>query len=197
MNQITDTANKLKDFVMSNKLTTGLVLVILILLIIILSRKENFEGMTEGVVMMAEYPAAFAEAVIPDFVKDVVYDNYFVKASGMVSPDAAPMTQLELPAHTATVPIDIGNGLAVHAEVQVPSQTSSVPAQTPMILPMPEKTDTLVAAQTVQIPAQSGIVPGKVEGSDATVAVPVDIPAQVITIPEQMAHVPVVEPFRM
>lgn len=196
MNQYFEQAS---TFVKSNPMTVGGVLagIIIIILIIILKTMDGFDGMVSGLKEYAEYPATFAESIVPEFVKDVVYDNYFTKSSETVMPYKVDIPQLELPTHTATVPIDIGNGMAVEAKVQIPAQTVNVQSQVPVSLPEAQKTDVLVSAQQVQIPAQTGIIPGAIDGSSQVMTVPVDIPAQLVSIPEQMAIIPVMEPFRM
>lgn len=197
MNQLFDQAS---TFVKTNPMTVGIALTAvlgLIILIIVLSSMDTFEGMISGLKEYAEYPATFAEAIVPDFVKESVYDNYFVKSTETVKPYQVDISQLELPTHTATVPIDIGNGMAVEAKVQIPAQTVSVPSQVPITLPEAQKTDVVVTAQQVQIPAQTGIIPGAIDGSSDVMKVQVDIPAQVVSIPEQNAIIPTMEPFRM
>lgn len=201
MNSIVDTIKvapmKAVDLIMKNPLAIVLILVIIALSIALMMKKENFEGMVEGLQLLAEYPATFAEKLVSSDVKGVSYENYFLPATNMVEPSSAVSTQLELPSHQATVKVDIGNGLAVDAKVQVPSQTVDVPSQAPMVIPEAKMTDVTVAAQTVQIPAQTGAMPATVEGTDKSVIVPVTIPAQVVSIPEQKAVVPVIEPFSM
>lgn len=196
MNQYFEKASTL---VKSDPIFVGGILIgfFIIILIIILASMDGFDGMVEGLKEYAEYPATFAESIVPEFVKDVVYDNYFTKSSETVLPYQVDIPQLELPTHTATVPIDIGNGMAVEAKVQIPAQTINVGSQVPVTLPEAQKTDVLVSAQQVQIPAQTGIIPGKIEGSSQVMTIPVDIPAQVVSIPEQKAIIPTMEPFRM
>jgi uncharacterized iron-regulated membrane protein len=201
MNAIVDTIKvapkKVMDLVIKHPMATILLLVIIALSIALLMKKENFDGMVEGLQLLAEYPATFAEKLVSGDVKGVSYENYFLPATEKVEPSSAPATQLELPSHEATVKVDIGNGLAVDAKVQVPAQTVAIPSQDPMVIPEAKMTDVTVAAQTVQIPAQTGAMPATVEGSDMSVIVPVSIPAQVVSIPEQKAVVPVIEPFSM
>jgi hypothetical protein len=199
MDQVNKITNQVQSFVMANPIPVAgvLFLIIFILVIVLLSKMEGFEGVTEGLRLFAEYPAAFAEAVVPEFIKETVYDNYFTKNTEEVKPNEVPMSQLELPTHSVTVPIDIGNGLSVNADIQVPSQTVTVPTQIPVTLPTASVSDVAVSAQSVQIPAQSGIIPGAIDGTGAVVSVPVDIPAQIVQIPAQNAVVPVMEPFRM
>jgi hypothetical protein len=174
-----------------------IIAVILIIVLYIFLKKDSFDGMVQGEKSYAEFPASFVDAIVPGFIKDVVYDNYFTKSSENIVPYGLPISQLELPTHSVTVPIDIGNGMAVNAKVQVPAQTVELTSQVPVSVPEPQKTDVLVSAQQVQIPAQTGIIPGKVEGSSQVLTVPVEIPAQVVNIPEQNAVIPTMEPFRM
>lgn len=196
MNQMFD---QVSTIVKSNPMLVGgiALAVVVIILIAIFASVDGFDGMVSGLKEYAEYPATFAEAIVPDFVKETVYDNYFVKPTETVKPYQVDISQLELPTHTATVPIDIGNGMAVEAKVQIPAQTVTVPAQVPVTLPEAQKTDVVVTAQEVQIPAQTGIIPGAIDGSTEVMKVQVDIPAQVVSIPEQNAIIPTMEPFRM
>lgn len=200
MNTIVDKvktgAMQIKGLVMANPIVTGLLLVILVLFILVV-KKEDFDGMVEGVKELAEFPAIFAEKLVSGDLKGVVYENYFKPAIEKVMPMEVAGNQLELPSHEATVKVDIGNGMAVDAKVQVPAQTVSVPTQNAQVIPVAKTTDTTVSAQTIQLPAQTGVMPAAVEGSNKSVLVPVSIPAQVVSIPEQQAVVPVVEPFRM
>ena len=174
-----------------------IVAVIIIIVLYIVLKKDGFDGLIEGEKNYANFPSSFVEGIVPGFIKDVVYDNYFTKSSENVVPYGLPISQLELPTHTVTVPIDIGNGMAVNAPVQVPAQTVELKSQVPVSVPEPQKTDVLISAQQVQIPAQSGIIPGKVEGSSQVLTVPVEIPSQVVNIPEQKAVIPTMEPFHM
>lgn len=185
--------------VKSNPMIVGgiLLTIVVIILISVLASMDGFDGMVSGLTEYAEYPATFATTVVPEFIKETVYDNYFTKSSETVKPYQLDIPQLELPTHTATVPIDIGNGMAVEAKVQIPAQTINVSSQVPVTLPEAQKTDVLVSAQEVQIPAQTGIIPGAIDGSSQVMTVQVDIPAQVVSIPEQMAIIPTMEPFRM
>jgi hypothetical protein len=197
MDKVLAVAEKVKKIVMVNPIAYGLGLVCLILLIILLSKREGFDALTEGVVDFAEYPKAFADVILPDFIKDVVYDNYFTKPAEKVEPNTYPSTQLELPSHEATVPIDIGNGLAVNAKVQIPGQTTEVPSQVPVSLPPAQVSDVMVPAQEIKIPAQTGVIPGAIAGSPEVLTVPVTIPEQIVSIPKQNAVIPTIEPFRM
>lgn len=189
-------AMKIKDLAIANPIVVGLLLVILVLFILVV-KKEDFDGMVEGVKELAEFPAIFAEKLVSADIKGIVYENYFKPATEAVMPMEVVGNQLELPSHEATVKVDIGNGMAVDAKVQVPAQTISVPTQDAQVIPEAKMTDTTVSAQTIQLPAQTGMMPAAVEGSDKSVLVPVEIPAQVVSIPEQQAVVPVIEPFRM
>jgi uncharacterized iron-regulated membrane protein len=201
MNDIFDTIKvapkKAIELVMKYPITSLLILVIIALSTALLMKKENFDGMVEGLKLLAEYPATFAEKIVSGDVKGVSYENYFLPTTQKVEPSSDFSNQLELPSHEATVKVDIGNGLAVDAKVQVPAQTVAIPSQDPMVIPQAKQTDVTVAAQTVQIPAQTGAMPATVEGSDKSVIVPVSIPSQVVSIPEQKAVIPVIEPFSM
>jgi hypothetical protein len=198
MEQIKSVAMKVKDIAMMNPLAFGLGVVVFILVIMLMMcPREHFEALTEGVVSLAEYPSVYLESVVSPFVKNEIYDNYFIKPTEIVMPNALPMSQLELPAHTATVPIDIGSGLAANVKVEIPSQTVQVPPQEPAVLPPVQKTDVKVEASQVQLPAQTAIIPVKDSVTKEVVSVPVVVPAQLVSVPSQMAHIPVTEPFRM
>lgn len=197
VNTIKVAPKKAIELIMKHPISTVLVIIIIILSAVLI-KKEHFDGMVEGLKTYAEYPVTFAEKLVSGEAKGISYENYFLPATEKVEPSAGTAsTQLELPQHEATVKVDIGNGLAVDAKVQVPAQTVDVPSQTPIAIPEAKKTDVTVAAQTVQIPAQTGAMPASVEGTDKSVIVPVSIPAQVVSIPEQKAVVPVIEPFSM
>ena len=183
--------------IMSNPRTYALIFLVLLILLIVIFKRESFDGVIAGMKEYAEFPSSFSESILPDFVKDVVYDNYFTKPSEKVMPMEIPSSYLEIPTHTVNVPIDIGNGMAVNANIQVPSQTVDLPAQVPVAIPEPVKTDVVITAQQVQLPAQTGIIPTTVDGSSEILPITVDIPAQVVTIPEQQAIIPSMEPFRM
>jgi hypothetical protein len=89
------------------------------------------------------------------------------------------------------------NGLAVNAKVQIPGQTTEVPAQVPVTLPAAQVSDLIVSAQEVKIPAQTGVIPGSIDGSSEVLSVPVSIPEQIVSISQQNAVIPTIEPFRM
>jgi hypothetical protein len=197
MEQIAQISDKIKKIIMMNPIAYALSLIVVILIIVLLTKKENFDGLVEGVKDYAEYPKTFADVILPDFIKDVVYENYFNKSTETVMPNQYPSTQLELPSHEATVAIDIGNGLAVNAKVQIPGQTTEVPAQVPVTLPAAQVSDLIVSAQEVKIPAQTGVIPGSIDGSSEVLSVPVSIPEQIVSISQQNAVIPTIEPFRM
>lgn len=179
-------ANKVQKIAMKNPLAFALGIIVFILSIVIMAKKENFKGMIAGGHPLAEYPAIFAKKVV-ESAKDIVYDNYFLSEK----------KSIDLPSHTATVNVDIGNGLAVATKVDVPAQKVEIPDATPVAIPTPTKTQVKVASQQIQLPAQVGIEEVKVEGTDESIPVPVSIPAQVVSVREQQAVVPVVEPFSM
>lgn len=181
-----DVANEVQKIVMKNPLAFALGVIVFILSIVIMAKKENFKAMIAGGPPLAQYPAIFAKKVI-EGAKDIVYDNYFLSEK----------KSIDLPAHTATVNVDIGNGMAVATKVEVPAQKVDVPNATPVVIPTPTKTDVKVASQQIQLPAQVGIEEVKVEGTSQTIPVPVSIPSQVVSVPEQKAVIPVVEPFSM
>lgn len=177
---------QVQKIVMQNQIAVLLGVIALIVSIVIMSKKENFTGIVAGSSPLAKYPAAFAKKVI-EGAKDIVYDNYFLSEKKSIA----------LPAHTATVNVDIGNGMAVATKVSVPAQKVEIPDATPIAVPTPATTQVKVAAQKVELPAQVGIIEAKVEGTGESVPVPVSIPAQVVDVPQQKAIIPVIEPFFM
>jgi hypothetical protein len=220
MDQINQGLQKLQNFLATptgTYVVIGIIVVLIILLIV--KSTEGFEGLVEGASSFAEYPKSFSEFILPsasDHIKDIKYENYFVQPTEQVMPNSAPMDQMELqpmdapeqkietPAKTIDIPnlkveapVDLGNGVVAMAKVSVPAQSTEVPAQTPIVMPPMESTNVKVEQQTIEIPAQEGVIPTKIEGSDASVTVPVTIPAQTVVIEEQNSVIPVVEPFRM
>lgn len=220
MDQLNQSLQSLQNFLATptgTYIVIGIILFLIILLIIKFT--EGFEGIVEGASSFADYPKAFTELILPsaaDHIKDIKYENYFVKPTEKVMPNSAPMDQMELqpmehpeqkletPAKKVDIPnlkieapVDLGNGVVAMAKVSVPAQSTEVPAQTPVVMPPTESTNVRVEKQTIEIPAQEGVIPTKIEGSDASVTVPVTIPAQTVEIEEQNSVIPVVEPFRM
>lgn len=106
---------------------------------------------------------------------------------------------IEVPEKKMMVPISIGDGLAVQAEISVPAQQVETPTQQSAVPPSQfEKSDVKIEEQTVTLPAQTGIIPAVVdEASGAVVGIPVSIPEQTVEIKAQDAHVQVMEGFRM
>lgn len=218
MDQVNQTLENIKQFLMSPAgMYTMLAVIIFLIIVLIWKYKEGFEGVVEGLNTFAEYPKTFSEYILPieeTQIKDIAYDNYFVKATETVMPNAPQINQLELettediqektpektvelPKMKVDAPVDLGNGVVAVAKVSIPAQTVDVPSQTPVVLPEPEKTNIEIKAQTVTIPEQEGVIPTKIEGSDASVTIPVKIPEQTITVESQQSIVPVVEPFRV
>ena len=162
---------------------------VLFIIIVSISTKEGFSGLEDTFNGVSEYPQVFIDKVATPFLKENNFVNQFVAPTNKVRP-------IEIPAMVANFPIDIGGGLAVKAMISVPAQTSAVPVnQTPTTLPAPLQTDTTVPSQTIQIPTQTVSIPGAVSG-DKVVSMPVTIPAQIVTVTAQQAHIPVTETFK-
>lgn len=218
MDQVNQALANVQQFLMTpNGMYTMLAIIILLIILLIVKYTEGFEGIVEGLNTFAEYPKTFTEYILPSaetHVKDIAYDNYFVQPTETVMPNAPTITQLELeplpevqqptpvkevelPNLKIEAPVDLGNGVVAMAQVSIPAQTAEIPSQTPVVLPEPEQTNIQVEQQTVTIPEQQGVIPSKIEGSDASVTIPVTIPEQTVTIESQNSIVPVVEPFRL
>jgi hypothetical protein len=118
---------------------------------------------------------------------------------GEFKPMVVESAKIEVPEKKMTVPISIGDGLAVQAEVSVPAQQVEAPTQQSAMPPKEfEKSDVKVEEQTVTLPAQTGVIPAVVdEASGAVVGIPVSIPQQTVEIKAQDAHVQVMEGFRL
>lgn len=162
---------------------------VLFIIVVGISTKEGFSGIEDTMFGVSEYPQVFIDKVATPFLKENNFIKQFVAPTNEVRP-------VEIPSMVGNFPIDIGGGLAVKAMISVPAQTSAVPVnQTPVTLPTPVKTDTSVPSQTIQIPSQTVSIPGAVS-EDKVVSMPVTIPAQIVTISAQQAHVPVTETFK-
>ena len=84
MDQINQGLQTTKNFLMAQYISNPPLFILVaalfaVILFLAFRGREAFEGITEGVQELASYPAIFTESVIPPFVKDMVYDNYFVK----------------------------------------------------------------------------------------------------------------------
>lgn len=171
------------------------VALLILVIIIVVATKENFDGYSPVLEKLASYPSAFLQQVValPNKAYDTAKD--FLPAIASAMPMSPPIKNLEVESQIATIPVAIGNGMSVQAEISVPAQTVDVPAQVPMSLPTPEKTSLEVPAQVTEIKAQTGLIPTVVDGK--TIQVPVSIPTQMIDIKEQNATKSIIESFTL
>ena len=174
-----------------------IILAALFLVIVIsLSSKEGFEDFNSTWETLAEYPATFVEKVSTPFLKENTFINYYLPSKKAAGPMSIDSQHLELKDGQAKVPVDIGNGLAVEAVVQIQKQTVDVKAQNTVQVPKHTSTDVMVQQQQINIPKQTGIIPGKMTEDGGMIALPVTIEAQTVTVEKQTAIIPSIESFR-
>lgn len=174
-----------------------IILVILFLIVVVsLSTKESFSNF-DSWDTLAKYPETFTENLIKPFLKENSFINYYLPSEKTVRPMSVDTQYLELKDSETKVSLDVGNGVAVLANVKIPAQTAVVNSQTSTKLPEPVKTDTKVKQQVVSIPEQVGTVPGMINDEGDVVSVSVTVPEQQVIIPTQNAVVPVAESFKI
>jgi hypothetical protein len=163
----------------------SIVLIVLIFAILILVSTEGFTG------DLADYPAIFMEKVAQPYVTDI-------KSVFNPQPYMPAINQLVIEAQVQSVMIDIGDGKAVEAPVQIPAQTvENIQEQKVIKYEEPKETDVVVAAQVVQLPQQEGVIKAPVNTDGDYIEVPVVVPAQTVVIPEQKAVETTMETFRL
>lgn len=186
--------NRVTSFIRTNWKYIAIALLV-ISLILMLTVKEGFEGMSFG--DLAEYPKIFLERVVEPFAKELktadMYSSVFDPKPLMPA-----ISQLNIESQIQSVMIDIGNGTAVEAPVHIPAQTiENIESQRVIKYIEPKETDVLVAAQVVQLPEQEGVIKAEVNEQGDYVQVPVVVPAQTVVIPEQVAVETTVEKFHI
>lgn len=140
---------------------------------------------TEGFAQLAEYPKVFS-------------DNLVGLESTIFRPNMPHINHLDIESQIQTVMIDIGNGNTVEAPVHIPAQTiENIQEQTVIKYVEPRETDVIVSAQVVQMPEQEGTIKAKVNNNGDYIQVPVVVPAQTVTIPEQKALQTSAEKFHL
>lgn len=195
MNAIKSLSTNMLNFTKKNYL--WVILVILFLVIVVsLSSKEGFEDFNNKWETLAEYPATFVEKVSTPFLKENTFINYYLPSKKATGPMSVDSQHLELKDGQAKVPIDIGNGLAVEAVVQIQKQTVDVEAQNTVQVPKHTSTDVTVEQQEIHIPKQTSIIPGKMTEDGEMIALPVTVEAQTVTVEKQSAIIPSFEAFR-
>lgn len=157
-----------------------------------------FSVSTEGFASeLAEYPKIFTDSIMKPFVSEIQTSELF-KSTFEPQPYMPPISQLNIESQIQSVMIDIGNGKAVSAPVQIPAQViENIQTQKIIKYEEPKETDVLVAAQVVQLPEQEGTIKAEVNGNGDFIQVPVVVPAQTVVIPEQKAVETTMETFRI
>lgn len=160
---------------------------IAIVLIVMLASYEGF------VTELAEYPKVFTDKIATPFLKEATasFSSQFNP-----QPYMPEITQLNIESQIKSVMIDIGDGKAIEAPVHIPAQTvQNLEQQVVIKYEEPKETDVLVAAQVIQVPAQDGVISVEVSDAGDSIKVPVSIPAQTVTVPEQKAVEATMETF--
>jgi hypothetical protein len=157
-------------------------------MVVLISLTLTLEGFSD----LAEYPKVFMEGVAKPFVGDV-YSSVFEPQPLMPA-----ISQLNIESQIKTVMIDIGNGTAVEAPVHIPAQIiENIQEQRVIKYVEPKETDVIVASQVIQLPEQQGVISTEVNAEGDYIQVPVVVPAQTVTIPEQTAKETLVEKFHI
>lgn len=186
--------NRVISFVRNNLVYIAIA-VLIITIILMLTMKEGFEGITIG--ELAEYPKIFLEKVVEPFAKDIKTTDMY-SSTFDPKPLMPAISQLNIESQIQSVMIDIGNGTAVEAPVHIPAQTiENIESQRVIKYVEPKETDVLVAAQVVQLPEQEGVIKAEVNEQGDYIQVPVVVPAQTVVIPEQVAVETTMEKFHI
>jgi hypothetical protein len=176
-------------------------IVLLILTIVVITTaccmKERFTDFSGVWKNPGNYPTIYTDDLIQPFINKADFNKYYLPSDVTISPVSSDIPQLDLNFGKVKVPVDIGNGLIVEADVEIPPQKVEMPGER-IVLPKTKKTGDVVPANVVQIPAQNGKIPVKINGTDESVIVPVSIPSQTVVILEQPAiEKNIVEPFKL